>query len=106
MKTSLTVLLSLLIVTIAFGQKKVLDHPDFDIWNTIEGQRISRSGDFVMYSLERGEEDNFLKIRDAQGNLVFEHERGYNGLFSFESDFAVFILKKSLGSCVLAIRHL
>ncbi len=77
----------------AFGQKKILDHPDFDIWNSIQNPRISRNGQMIMYSLEKGEENNHLKIRDIDGNLFFEHERGYNGQFTFESDFAVFTIK-------------
>ena len=44
------------------GQKKVLDHKDFDIWNRIQNSQISSNGDFIMYSLQRGEEDSFLKI--------------------------------------------
>jgi dienelactone hydrolase len=83
----------LFLATCAFGQKKILDHADFDIWNTIENPRISRSGEFIMYSLEKGEENNHLKIKDVDGNLVFEHERGYDGQFSYDSDYAVFTVK-------------
>ncbi|MBO3700250.1 S9 family peptidase [Roseivirga sp. E12] len=93
MKTNILTVLCLLISVTAFGQKKILDHPDFDIWNTIENQRISRNGEFIMYSLEKGEEDNFLKIQDANGNVVFEYDRGYNGQFTFDSGFAVFTIK-------------
>ena len=93
MKTSVLTLFSLLLTFSALGQKKVLDHPDFDIWNTIESPRISRDGQWVMYSLEKGEADNHLKIRDGQGNLVFENERGYNGRFTYDSRFALFTIK-------------
>ncbi len=92
MKARIIALL-LLISTTAFGQKKVLDHPDFDIWNTIQSPRISRSGDFIIYSLEKGETDNHLKIKDAQGDLIFEHPRSENGRFSYDSDFAFFTIK-------------
>ncbi len=37
-----------------FSQKKVLDHKDFDIWNTIKNEAISPNGKYVMYSLEKG----------------------------------------------------
>ena len=52
------------------GQKKVLDHKDFDIWNRIQNSQISSNGDFIMYSLQRGEEDSFLKIKDKNANLI------------------------------------
>ena len=55
--------LILLIISVNIhAQKKVLDHKDFDIWNRIQNSRISSSGDFIMYSIQRGEEDSFLKI--------------------------------------------
>lgn len=92
MKIAVTTLL--LCISIAcFGQKKVLDHPDFEIWNTIQNQTISRDGDFVMYSLEKGEADNHLKIKGSKANTVFEHERGENGRFTFDSQFALFTIK-------------
>jgi len=77
----------------AFGQKKILDHPDFDIWNTIQNKTISRNGNFVMYSLEKGETDNHLKIKDSKANTVFEYERSENGKFTFNSGFALFTIK-------------
>ncbi len=76
-----------------FAQKKILDHPDFDIWNTIENESISRDGKYIMYSLERGEEDNFLEIRNIEGELVFSHDRGYDAVFTYDSEFAIFTIK-------------
>lgn len=93
MRNLLLTLTLLCLTSLAFGQKKILDHPDFDIWNTIENPRISRNGELIMYSLEKGEEDNHLKIRDNKGELFFEHERGYNGRFTYDSEFAVFTIK-------------
>jgi dipeptidyl aminopeptidase/acylaminoacyl peptidase len=76
-----------------FAQKKVLDHPDFEIWNSIERQTIAPNGNFVMYSLEKGEKDNHLKIKDSNGNLVFDHERSERGEFTYDSNFALFSIK-------------
>ncbi len=76
-----------------FSQKKILDHPDFDIWNSIENESISNDGKYIMYSLEKGEENNHLKIRDQKGKVVFEHERGYNGRFTSDSEYALFTIK-------------
>ena len=76
------------------GQKKVLNHKDFDIWNRIQNSKISSSGDFIMYSLQRGEKDSFLKIKDKNANLIFEHDRAENGVFSYNSKFAIFTIKE------------
>ena len=76
-----------------YAQKKILDHPDFEIWNTIKSQSISSNGNYVMYSLEKGEKDNHLKIKDSKSNLVFEHARSERGQFTYDSNFAVFTIK-------------
>ena len=56
-----------------FGQKKVLDHPEFDIWNSIQRSSISANGDFIIYSIVKGEKDSQLKIKNNKGDLVFEY---------------------------------
>ncbi|WP_411765942.1 prolyl oligopeptidase family serine peptidase [Winogradskyella sp. A3E31] len=76
-----------------FAQKKILDHKDFEIWNSIENSSISSNGDYVMYSLEKGEKDSHLKIKSPKGNLVFEHERSGQGKFTYDGNFAVFSVK-------------
>ncbi len=92
MKARIITLLLLISIS-AFGQKKILDHPDFDIWNTIQSPRISRSGDFIIYSLEKGETDNFLKIKDSQGSSILGYDRSEGGRFTYDSDFALFTIK-------------
>ena len=68
-------LLSILLSINLNAQKKVLDHPDFDIWNSIQRSNISADGDFIIYSLVRGEKDSKLKIKNNQGDLIFEYDR-------------------------------
>ncbi len=75
-----------------FAQKKVLDHSDFEIWNTIENKSISPNGTFIMYSLEKGEADQYLKIKDTKANTLFEYERGSKGQFTYDSKYAVFTI--------------
>ena len=75
------------------AQKKILDHPDFDIWNRIQNPALSAEGNFVMYSLEQGEKDSHLKIKDSQGNLIFQHERSEDGQFTYDSEIAIFKIK-------------
>lgn len=77
----------------SFAQKKILDHKDFDIWNTIKNQTLSVDGKYIMYSLEKGEKDNHLKIKDANASLVFDHVRSENGRFTYDSNHALFTIK-------------
>jgi len=92
MKVVVSTLLIFLSIT-TMAQKTVLDHSDFDLWKTIKNQSISTDGNFVMYSLEKGEADNYLKIRDANAKLVYEHERAKNGQFLYDANYAVFTIK-------------
>ena len=75
----------MLISLSSFSQKKILDHPDFDIWNKIVSQEISSEGNFIMYSIEKGEKDQHIKIKDNEGNLIFDHERSEDGKFTYDS---------------------
>ncbi len=84
--TSLLVLISFTVV----AQKKVLDHKDFEIWNTIKNKTISSDGKYVMYSLEKGEKDQFLKIKDSKAALVFSYERAEKGSFANDASFSFF----------------
>jgi len=74
------------------GQKKVLDHKDLDHWNVIKNQSISNNGKFIMYSLEKGEKDHFLNIKDTDAVLIFDHERANKGRFTDDSRFALFTI--------------
>jgi dipeptidyl aminopeptidase/acylaminoacyl peptidase len=89
-------LLSLFILFISvsvFAQKKVLDHTDYDLWNTIEGSTLAPDGTHALFSLEKGEKDNFLKVKDIQGTTVFEHERSSKGKFTYDSKFVLFTIE-------------
>ncbi len=92
MKFTISTLLLLLVVN-TYAQKKVLEHTDKDIWNTIKSPTISNDGKYIMYSLEKGEKDNFIKIKDNKSNLVFGHERSERGQFTYNSEFAIFTIK-------------
>jgi hypothetical protein len=86
-------LLSILIFQNTLAQKKILDHPDFDIWNRLRSPKLSAEGNFVMYSIEKGEKDQHFKIKDTEGNLLFDYERSESGVFTYDSKFAVFTIK-------------
>ncbi|MEJ2162219.1 MAG: hypothetical protein P8X60_02565, partial [Robiginitalea sp.] len=76
-----------------FSQKKALDHADFNIWNTIENEEISPDGRYVIYSLEQGEADQFLKIKQSEGTPVFSYDRAEKGKFTYDSRYALFTIK-------------
>ncbi len=93
MRKILIIALLIGVVTNSFSQKKVLDHQDFDIWNAIKNQKISSNGNAIMYLLEKGEKDSHVKIKNSKGQLIFEHERAENPVFTNNSEVAMFTVK-------------
>ncbi|MBT8323038.1 MAG: hypothetical protein KJO94_06115, partial [Eudoraea sp.] len=91
-------------LTVLSAQKKILDHADFDIWNSIENEVIAADGRFVMYDLERGEADHFLKIHNTDGDLIFSYDRAEQGAFTYDSKYAIFKIKAWKDS-VLAMKR-
>lgn len=92
MKAILPLFLVLISISL-LAQKKVLDHKDLDIWNTIQNESISPNGAYIMYSVEKGEKDSHLKIKNGKGALVFDYERSEKGQFTYNSNFALFTVK-------------
>jgi len=82
----------LLLSLSVFAQKKVLQHTDYELWNTIQNPSISPSGDYVLYQLEQGEKDAALKVKDTKGKLIFEHERAQKAVFTYNSEFVLFTI--------------
>ncbi|MEO0571429.1 MAG: S9 family peptidase, partial [Bacteroidota bacterium] len=82
-----------LITTASFGQKKILDHSDYDLWSTVQDEAIAPNGNHVLYSLERGEKDHFLRVQNTKGSFVLEYDRGQKGHFTYDSRYVVFTIK-------------
>ncbi len=76
-----------------WSQKQILDHSDYALWNTIKNSTLAPNGALISFSLEKGEKDNFLKVKDINGSTVFEHERSLKGQFSYDSNYILFTIK-------------
>jgi len=85
-------LFTILLSASLFAQKKVLDHTDYELWNTVQNPTISPNGDYVLYELEHGEKDATLKVKDTKGKLLFEHERADKTAFTYDSEFVLFTI--------------
>lgn len=76
-----------------YAQKQVLDHSDYAKWNTVKGSVLAPDGKHVLFSLEKGEQDHFLKVKDINGTSIFENERSSKGMFSYNSNHVFFTIK-------------
>ncbi len=89
-----------------FGQqKKPLDHDAYDIWNRITQNAISNNGNWIMFTLAPEDKDAELRIKDSNGNLSYLAKRGDSGIFSYDSEFAVFKIKAFKDSVKAAKRE-
>ncbi|MGB5652305.1 MAG: hypothetical protein WBM56_00585, partial [Robiginitalea sp.] len=88
----ITLAIFLVVCAAVSGQKKVLDHSDFEIWNSIENKHLSPDGAFVLYHLEKGEKDQFLKIKHTDGRPAFSYDRARDGQFTNNSKYTLFTI--------------
>lgn len=93
-------LLSLLMIWVVPGiaQKKMLTHEDYDGWKQITGTAISNDGNYVLYTIDPNRGDGTLYIDDIERNTTLDYARGANARFTFDSRFAVFLVKSPLDS--------
>lgn len=93
-------LLFLLFATVAFAQKKPLDHSVYDTWESVGTKQLSNDGLWAVYSIAQQEGDANLyfqqsltgqKIKISRGTVAGGFGRA--SLFSTDSKFAAFSIK-------------
>ena len=80
------------------AQKKILDHGDLDIWNVIKDKSISPNGAHIVYTLQKGERVNKLVLKSNDGANLLEYTHGLKGVFTYDSNFAIFNIETSKDS--------
>lgn len=78
---------------LTFAQKKPLDHTVYDSWQSINGEKISNDGKYVAYAVTPQEGDNNLFIKNLKTNTLFNYQRAGSFDFSFDNQFAAFLIK-------------
>lgn len=93
MKSILTFLFVLTVVSGTFAQKKPLDHSVYDGWQSIGERLVSNDGKWVVYTVTPQEGDNELVIQTTDGAYKKTIARGYSALITEDSRYAVFKIK-------------
>lgn len=70
--------------------KRPLEHEDYEKWNTITGQSLSRDGQWILYTLRTGDEKSTLHIRHAKSKKQYVIKNGSSARFTFDNQFAIF----------------
>ncbi len=74
--------------------KRQLDHPDFDIWRTIDQEQISNNGQWVTYALTTERQDPELWIKHVDSGKEIRIERGIDAKISEDNNWVVFMIKQ------------
>ncbi|MFD2863124.1 S9 family peptidase [Mucilaginibacter antarcticus] len=82
--------------------KKPLDHSVFDSWQSINGERISNDGKWVLYTIKPQAGDAQLVIADAANTSKVSIPRADTARFTSDSKYAVLVIKPAFA----AIRQL
>ncbi|MEN8137880.1 MAG: prolyl oligopeptidase family serine peptidase [Bacteroidota bacterium] len=80
-------------LSISAQNKRPLDHSDYDQWQKIEDQQISRSGNIVSYTVKAQEGDGVLEIYDSKASEKKIIKRGTKSKISFNENFVAAIIK-------------
>ncbi|MGI8843434.1 MAG: prolyl oligopeptidase family serine peptidase [Gemmatimonadaceae bacterium] len=61
------------------ANRRALTPQDFDQWRSIDGERLSDDGSWVVYSLVPQVGEGEVVVRSTNGSAEFRHSRGYVG---------------------------
>lgn len=72
--------------------RRVLEHSDYDHWNTLTGTGISNNGNWIIYTVQSGEIDGegTLHIQHAETAREYIVERGTGARFTHDSRFVIY----------------
>ncbi|TXT34563.1 MAG: peptidase S9 prolyl oligopeptidase active site domain-containing protein [Chitinophagaceae bacterium] len=83
----------LLLATVAFAQKKPLDHSVYDGWQNIVERTISNDGKYIAFTVNPQEGDGTLMVKTADGATKAIIARGYGMSIADNSQFLVCRIK-------------
>lgn len=83
----------LFFTSVAFAQKKPLDHKVYDSWESIGVKQLSNNGQWVAFSILQQEGDASLYLNNLGGNTKLTLQRAGMLQFSADSKYAAFQIK-------------
>jgi len=86
-------LLFLLFTSVAFAQKKPLDHTVYDTWESVGNKQFSKNGIWAAYNILQQEGDANLYFYQTLSTQKFNVNRATNTSFSADGKFAAFSIK-------------
>src|SRR3954465_2380876 len=90
---ALSLFLLLLFFSVAFAQKKPLDHSVYDSWQSIGERAISNDGKVVVYAVNPQEGDGTLYIQASDNSYKKAIPRGYNATITEDNRYVIFRIR-------------
>lgn len=75
------------------AQKKPIDHSSYDLWKNISNVDVSKSGNYIFYTVSPQEGDGYIDLKDKKNNLLQRFERGTSPKMTKREDFLITLIK-------------
>jgi len=75
--------------TTSNAQKKPIDHTVYDKWQSITNAEISKSGNFIFYTIQPQEGDATAVLKNAKNNTILEISRASNLKMNKDENFLI-----------------
>ena len=89
MRVLFSITMTCFFTVLGIAQKKVLQHTDKEIWNHLSKVQISNSGDYMIFTVKKGEKDQTLHLKTTKGKTIMSSPRSSEGRFSYDSNYVV-----------------
>lgn len=76
--------------------KRPLDHDAYDGWSSIEDERLSDDGRWILYALAPQEGDAVLHVKSITSETAYTVARGRDARFTDNAGFVIFLIKPEL----------
>ena len=86
-------LMFVLMATLAYAQKKPLDHSVYDSWKSLNAVSVPRNGDILIYNINPGEGDSELVIENIRTGKKTVVPRATNAKLSEDGSKVVAVIK-------------
>lgn len=75
------------------AEKRALGHEDFDGWQNVVNEQVSRQGDWAAYEVNPQAGDGFLYFHSTKGDKEVKIARGYRPAFTADGKYGIALVK-------------